>query len=286
MTAPGHHQSLSRDRPAAQVPLKRIVCGVNGTRMSAVAMEQALELAALGATVEFVSVTDVRGSGPTRMAGTGPARAQAALDAARRAAAERGIRASVDLCHDAQPRRALLERAQETGDLLVVGARPGTRTGGIMLGSTAAFVLHEGDVPVLIARPVPGGRRLAERVLVATTGTGSERHAVRIASELAALADGRVTLAHGDGHSSRGTRHELAVEAAEAREITAVEPVVVTVPGHGPAPIVAIARELEASLLVLASRGLTGVRAVTSVSERVGAAAPCSVLVVKEPRQG
>jgi nucleotide-binding universal stress UspA family protein len=283
MTVPGEHRTVTRDH-SAQVPLTRIVCGVNGTRMSAVAMEQALELAALGAIVEFVSVTDVRGTGATRMAGTGRSRAQAALDAARRAAAERGIPASMELCHDAQPRRALLERAQETGDVLVVGARPGTRTGGIMIGSTAAFVLHEGDVPVLVARPVPGGRRLAERVMVATTGTGSERHAVRVAAELAALAGGRITLAHCGGHGRSESRHELALEAADAREITGVEPVVVTVPGHGPAPIVAIARELEASLLVLASRGLTGVRAVASVSERVGAAAPCSVLVVREPR--
>jgi nucleotide-binding universal stress UspA family protein len=78
-------------------------------------------------------------------------------------------------------------------------------------------------------------------------------------------------------------RHELALEASDAAEMTGVDPVVVVVRGHGPDPIVDIAEELEATLLVLGSRGLTGVRALASVSERVGAAAPCPVLVVKDP---
>jgi nucleotide-binding universal stress UspA family protein len=38
---------------------------------------------------------------------------------------------------------------------------------------------------------------------------------------------------------------------------------------------------LDASLVVLGSRGLGGIRALRSVSERVGARAPCSVLVLR-----
>jgi nucleotide-binding universal stress UspA family protein len=273
----------SPDRLARPSPFGRIVCGVNGTRMSRVAAEQALDLAGPDGSVVFVSVTDVRGAGATLMAGTGVARARSALDAAHRGAIERGVHATVELRHAADPRHAVVERAGE-GDLLVVGARAGSRAGGIMLGSTATFALHEGTVPVLIARPVPGDRRLAERVLVATTGSGTERHATRLAAQIAAGAGGRVTLVHCERDTGSAVRHELALEAADAREITGVEPVVITVRGHGPDPIVAIAQELEATLIVVGSRGLAGVRALASVSERVGGAAACSVLVIRDPR--
>ena len=63
--------------------------------------------------------------------------------------------------------------------------------------------------------------------------------------------------------------------------LTATEPVVVTVRGRPAEAIVSSAAELEASLVVLGSRGLSGVHALASVSERVGAHAACSVLVMR-----
>jgi nucleotide-binding universal stress UspA family protein len=167
-------------------------------------------------------------------------------------------------------------------DLLVIGARPGSRAGGIMLGSTATLALHECPVPVLIARPVRDDRPLAARVLVATTGSGAERHASVLAARLAAAAGGSVTLLHVEGPTGREIRHELALEASDVAAITGVDPVVVGARGHGAEPILHAAEDLEATLLVLGSRGLTGVRALASVSERVGAAAACPVLVVKD----
>jgi nucleotide-binding universal stress UspA family protein len=136
---------------------------------------------------------------------------------------------------------------------------------------------------VLIARPVPGGRRLAERILVATTGSAADRHVAGVAAQLAVTAGGTLILMHVEGPAGPAVRHELAVEASDVSAVTGVDPVVVVVRGHGAEPIVATAEELEATLLVLGSRGLTGARALASVSERVGAAAPCPVLVVKRP---
>ena len=261
-------------------PFDHIACGVNGTRASAVAVEQALELAEDASALEFIAVTDVRGTGPTRQAGTGIVRCRRALDAAHRAAADRGIHATAVLRHHPEPRRALLESACER-DLLVIGAHHGSRAGGIMVGSTATLALHECNTPVLIARAVPGGRALAERVLVATTGSGADRHAAELGAVMAARAGGSVTLLHLDGDTDADARHELAVEASDVFALTGTEPVVVTVRGHGPDPIVQAACDLDATLLVLGSRGRAGVRALTSISERVGAAAPCSVLVIR-----
>jgi nucleotide-binding universal stress UspA family protein len=263
-------------------PFARIVCGVNGTRMSSVAVEQALELGVDGSTVDFFAFTDARGTGASLMAGTGHARARRALEEAQRAAIDCGVPATTELRHAADPRRALIGCACDH-DLLVLGAHPGSRAGGIMLGSTATLALHECSAPVLIARAVPGGRLLTDRILVATRGCAADRHVVDVAARLAAVAGGTVTLMHVEGPTGPAVRHELALEASDVAGMMVVDPVVAVVRGHGPDPIVEIAEELEATLLVLGSRSLTGVRALASVSERVGAAAPCSVLVVKEP---
>ena len=281
MPARAPHDTTAPAR-TVPVPFPRIVCGVNGTRSSAAALERAIELAGDGGAIEFAAFTDARGTGPTLMAGTGIARARHALDAARQVAAEAGVRATTECRHHSEPRRALLDCAADR-DLLVVGAHPGSRAGGIMLGSTATLALHESAVPVLIARSAPMGRGLGEHVLLATTGSGSERRTAAIAAEVAARAGGSVTLLHMEGPEGSDIRHELALEAADVEEIMGLDPVVVTMRGHGPDPIVRSATELGATLVVVGSRGLSGMRALSSVSERVGAAAPCSVLVLRRP---
>lgn len=283
MPARGPDHMTVPDATATRPLPARIACGVNGTRMSKVAVEQAVELAGEHGAVDFLAFTDARGTGASLMAGTGAARARHALDAARRLAAERGVRATIELRHHPEPRRALLERACDH-DLLVVGARPGSRAGGIMLGSTATLALHACSVPVLIARPVPGESRLADRVLVATSASGADRHVADFAARLAATGGGTITLLHVEGPEGPAIRHELAQEATDVASITGTEPVVTVVRGHGAQPIVDAAEELEATLLVLGSRGLTGLRALASVSERVGATAPCPVLIVKDPQ--
>ena len=282
MTARGPHDTTTARAPIAPVPFPRIVCGVNGTRSSAAAVERAVELAGEGGAIDFVAFTDVRGTGPSLMAGTGIARIRHALDAARHAAAGRGVHATTERRNHREPRRALLECTGDR-DLLVLGAHPGSRAAGMMLGSTATLALHECAVPVLIARPKPLGHGLGEHVLVASTGSGSERRAAAIAAAVAARAEGFVTLLHVEGPTGRDVRHELALEAAEVLQITGIEPVVVTSRGHGPDPIVQATTELGATMVVLGSRGRSGVRALSSVSERVGAAAPCSVLVLRHP---
>ena len=283
MTAQSQHSATPSTTRGGTPPFARIACGVNGTRMSNVAAELAIELAAAGSTLEFLAFTDARGTGATLMAGTGEVRAGAALDAVRRAAADRGVSATTELRHHPEPRRALLEAARGR-DLLVVGARSGSRAGGIMLGSTATLALHAGPVPVLIARPVPGGRRLADRILVATSGSDADRHATDLAARLAAAYGGTVTLLHVEGPAGPAIRHELAVEAADVLAVTGTDPVVAVVRGHGAEPILEAAEDLDATLLVLGSRGLTGVRALASVSERVGAGARCPVLVARDPQ--
>jgi nucleotide-binding universal stress UspA family protein len=67
---------------------------------------------------------------------------------------------------------------------------------------------------------------------------------------------------------------------------TGAEPVILEAPGHLHHAITDAARDLNAALVITGSRGLTGLAALRSVSERVAHAAPCSVLVVRSAREG
>lgn len=267
--------------PVVPPAFARIVCGVNGTRSSGVAVEQALEIAGADGAVQFLAFTDVRGVGPNRMAGTGAARAGRALAEARQAARNAGVAASIELRHHADPRRALVEAARES-DLLVLGGHVHWRGEGMLLGSAAVYALHAAAVPVLVARPVPSGGPLAGRVLVAAAGAEGDRRAARAAAMLVARDGGSVTLLHVEGPHGPDVHRHLAEAATDAYALTGTEPVVVVVKGHGPDAVAAAADELDASLLVLGSRSLAGVRAFASVSERVGAHARCPVLVMRD----
>ena len=67
----------------------------------------------------------------------------------------------------------------------------------------------------------------------------------------------------------------------ELLEATGREPAVSEVSGEPHEEIARLAGELEAGLVVVGSRGLGGVKALGSVSERVAHLAPCSVLVAR-----
>jgi nucleotide-binding universal stress UspA family protein len=80
-----------------------------------------------------------------------------------------------------------------------------------------------------------------------------------------------VTLCVGEGHGEG-----VSEEAAEIIGITGVEPVLKTKQGLHHRKVVEIAGEVGASLKVMGSRGLTGLRALGSVGEQVTHRAECS----------
>ncbi len=263
-----------------RAPFARIVCGASGTRSSRVAVEQALEVAGGDSTVRFLAISYVS-VGLDRVAGITTARAERALADARQAARDAGIASSTELCHHTDPRRVLVETARAS-ELLVLGGHVHARSEGMALGSAAVYALHAATIPVLIARPVPAGRRLAERVMVAAAGAEGDRRAAQAAAAVAARGGGSVTFLHVAGPAGPDVHRHLAEAAADARALTGIEPVVVGVRGRGPDALVAAADELDATLLVLGSRSLAGLRAFASVSERVGAHARCPVLVMRD----
>ncbi len=260
------------------VALNNIVCGVDGGRRAAIAVEQANRLAGEG-RVTFVSVAHVVGRGANAQASLGGLRAEHALDTARRVARDHGVAADTHLVHGADAAQSLLERAAGA-DLLVIGAPLHSRIGGIAEGATSARVAHRATMPVLIARPAASGTTFPQRIVLATDGSEGSDHAADLTACIAAAHAAEVTIVHA-GASPGQERHRMLAQARRVADATGVEPVW-AVPTSSPvAAICGCADWNQASLIVLGARGVAGVRALGSVSERVAHQAPCSVLIAR-----
>lgn len=150
--------------------------------------------------------------------------------------------------------------------LLALGGRNSSRFLGIMAGETATTFLHEGTVSVLLARVQWGQKWKPNRVVVGVDGSEASLAALSVADDLAARLGSTVKVESATGGKvvDRDGSWAARVEAWD--------------PGH---PVVALLdRSLGADLLIVGSRGLHGVRALGSVSERVAHRAVCSTLVI------
>lgn len=176
----------------------------------------------------------------------------------------------------------VLAAATADRDLLVLGDNPHARASGIFHRSVSAHALHESAVPVLIARS--GSDDFPRSILIASDGSESSLAATAIAAAIARAHSAAVTMLTVDHTDNRDRRHALTEEAAELERICGVGPEIVLRTGDPDAEIVAVARQLEPSLLVLGSGGKHGLRALGSVSEKVAHKAPCSVLVARHAR--
>jgi nucleotide-binding universal stress UspA family protein len=260
-------------------PFGRIVCGVDGSRSGHLAIEQAIALSGPSTALAFVCVREAAGAGATRRATITAERADEALDEAVNAASEAGIDAAAEILPGHDPGSVLLNEAARS-DLLVVASHAGSRAGGIALGGTASVAVHRATVPVLVARRPPEGVVFPERILVATDGSPDAERAVELAARIGDRYSARVYLLTVDP-ARHGDPKRIAVHSAELTAALGVEPMTLHLVGHPADRIQETAAAESMSLVALGSRGLTGVRALGSVSERVAHRAPCSVLVAR-----
>jgi len=256
-----------------------VVCGVDGSRPSQEAARQAALLTDPGATLAYVAVSWETGVGATAQATITHEHAREYLRAARDDAHALGVAAElVDEHADNAGERLLAFSAKQ--DLLVVGIHGHSRAGGIMMGSVATTALHRAHVPVLVARRPPEGIEFPARIVLASDGTPMSDAAVELTARIAARHGSEVGIVGAIDHE-KPFRPGLAEHAAEILEATGSEPVILDAPGAPHHAVVAAARDFNASLVVTGSRGLSGIAAARSVSERIAHAAPCSVLVVR-----
>jgi nucleotide-binding universal stress UspA family protein len=133
---------------------------------------------------------------------------------------------------------------------------------------------------VLVARRPPAAAAFPERILVATDGSPDAERAVELTARIGKRHRSRVYLLNVDP-SPHGDRGRIAVDAVDITAALGSDPVMLSAAGHADERILELTASESVSLVAVGSRGLTGLRALGSVSERVAHRAPCSVLVAR-----
>jgi nucleotide-binding universal stress UspA family protein len=250
-------------------PFERVLCGVDATPQSLEAVRQCDQLRTADGALTVISVLELGSTAHAGWSGTQEAglRAQAegALDAARAVVPH----ASFELL-EGTPDQVLLSKAAElNATLLAVGTHGVSRPVGIALGSVTTLVLHEAPCSVLVARERPAGPA-PRSILVGVDGSPESAAAAEVAGALAERFQIEARL--------------LAVRDDKDFDQSAVDLIADDVRFEDGKPVdMLVAMAQEDDLLIVGSRGLHGVRALGSVSERVAHRAGCSVLVVRPP---
>jgi nucleotide-binding universal stress UspA family protein len=267
-------------RPATgPSPFSSVVCGVDASRSGHEAIAQAIALSGAETKLSFVCVRHDAGEGLVHASTIGSERAERTLREAVKLARDAGVEATAELVAGDEASRSLLERAS-LADELVVASHGGSRAAGILLESTESVAVHRATVPVLVARRPPEGAEFPDRVLVATDGSAAAERAVGLASDIARRHRSPLTIVT-VGADDLPDSDAVAAHASEIAAQRGLEPQVCLELGHPEECILEAAGRDQSSLIVLGSRGLTGVKALGSVSERVAHRARCSVLVVR-----
>jgi nucleotide-binding universal stress UspA family protein len=250
----------------------RVLCGVDGTPAGDAAAAIAAQVVSPTGTLELVAVAE------TQLAVHAGWKAAAVLESIEHGAEDalEQSRAAVEPAHHAEtallqgaPADALLHEIQRRGaTLAVVGTKAHSRAVGIAIGSVTTFLLHEAPCSVLVVREGVSAERWPRSIVVGIDGSPESAAALQVARVLAArfAAPLRTIVATRDAQMALDAARRLAPELEE-------------VPG-GAVNELAHAGE-DADLIVVGSRGLTGFRALGSVSERVAHEARCPVLVVR-----
>lgn len=262
-----------------------MLCAVDGSRGSAEAVRQAIALRAPDASLSFIAVHHAVGTGLVAQAELSERRAREALEEAASLAREAGVAASTELRAGAPASDVLLAEAAGH-DLLAIGCYGGSRIGGIMLGNVATQIAHRVDRPLLVARRAADGGDFPQGILLATDGSAGSWAAAQVAARLARARRTELRVAHVPTGLHPERLREVERQLAMLERATGTAPEVDDVPGQPAERIAEAARAHLSSLVVIGRRGLKGVRALGSVSERVVHRAPCSVLVVPPEPDG
>jgi nucleotide-binding universal stress UspA family protein len=252
----------------------RVLVGIDGSEQSREAARQAAIL--VEGELTLLATYDLA---PAIVAGTGThvpdyfdedLQRNAATGALERAREDVAIASPTGKIVRGRPATALISEVQRDQDtLLVVGSHGHGRLAGFFMGSTATEVIHKAPCSVLVARRRSESAEFPNKVIVGVDGSPESAAAYAVARRLSERfnADLWPVVAHG-GKAVDRRLVDLIVD--RRREELPDEPV---------AALVAAAA--GADLLVVGSRGLHGLRALGSVSERVAHQAHSSVLVVR-----
>jgi nucleotide-binding universal stress UspA family protein len=254
-------------QPSEPQVFERILCGVDGTPTSLVAVRQALRLQGEHGSVSLLAVANLAKAAQAGMAATHAAEllqheAEAALGEAQAIAPS----ASSKLL-DGDPVAVILGQAEtERATLIAIGSHGRRRAAGLLLGTVAASMLRGATCSVLVARPARDSEAWPRAIVVGVDGSVESAAAFTVAAAVAERLGGSVRVV-------ASTKDQLDREAAQAIAPELEE-------RGEPAVDVLVAASESADLVVVGNRGLRGLKALGSVSERVAHQARSSVLVV------
>lgn len=271
-------RSAPAETAAAARPFSDILCGVDGTVGSEAAVDVASHLAR-GGQLTLLAVTGEVGSGMFAAADLSPGRAEHVLEHDRERLQARGIEVRTELVRDRELLDAILERAR-SHDLLVLGAPPMSRIGGLMIGGVAVEAMGRFTAPMLLARRSYEGSPAGRPILIASDGQEGSQRVVELAGQLAAAQGAHLTLVHAVGQESKVSHRRI---EAQQRELEKRLPDGVSVrvePGRAADVILRAEREIAPWLIVMGSRRLHGLSSLGSVSRHVVHESSASVLLV------
>lgn len=267
MGATSEHRAVS---PAvAHAVFDRVLCGTDTSSESLEAVRQADALQGDRGSLTVIAalnLSDTVHAGWMAMSAASGLRADAesALSAAQAA-----VPGATCRLVEGRPDQVLLSEASRLDATLVaVGTHGISRPVGIALGTVTTLVLHDAPCSVLVARARPPDVEVPRSIVVGVDGSPESAVAVDVAT---ALAD----------HFRIKTRL-YAIRDGKGFDQSAVDLISESVRFEDGKPVeVLVAAADQSDLLVVGSRGLHGIRALGSVSERVSHKASCSVLVVR-----
>ena len=264
-------------RPASADVFDRIACGIDGSEASLDAVRQVALLAPEGAELTLFGVAN---EGATVSIGWPDFPVSHATKVSRET-----IEAGIEQARGLLPAHLTVQSGIVTGPpaplsvvepkvrnatVVAIGSHGHRRLSGIVIGSVATALLHSAPCSVLLTRP--GSREDFPRsIVVGLDGSAEARlaagHAAAIAARTGAELKGLVAMGGAP------------VDFGEVRSIV-IDNGGFLLTDDERDPVDAFS-DVAADLLVLGSRGLRGVHALGSVSERAAHRAGCSVLVIR-----
>jgi nucleotide-binding universal stress UspA family protein len=249
----------------------RIVCGVDGSPAGFEALRQAILLRPPDGRLLTVTVCETHLAVRTGFEAASWAETLRLEAKETEAAALRemgNLPLTEALLVEGWPIPSLLAIAErERASLIAVGTHGTSRIAGMLLGSVTTTMLHDAPCSVFVARPAVSGGWVPRSIVVGVDGSPQSLRAAELGSALAERfgADVRMLAAEGGKPLDAEGLNAIADPDWDRRQ-----------------PVSAlVAASKHADLLIVGGRGVHGVRALGSVSERVAHRAHCSVLVTR-----
>jgi nucleotide-binding universal stress UspA family protein len=272
---------------------RSILVPVDGSASARAALDLALRLAAPDGEVVVAHVIDratIAAECVTPYGGD-PMPILAALDederiflaeAATRAAAAK-VRCTT-VSSDGQPAAQIAAIARERHvDAIAMGTHGRRGLARVVLGNTAAAVLHQTDLPVFVVheQSAAAAAKPFGRILVALDPSAGARGAARAAIDIAAHDGGSVFFAHAAEPDDGDAEREALRAAKQRASVRGVVCDAATLQGDPVDAILIAAETAHANLIAIgAQRGSMGIFRMGSVAEAIVRTSPVPVLVV------